>query len=678
MSSEDRVRGGADRQLPMAFTEHRGPVGRGGRTGTNPAARAGLAVALSGLVVVAVFGLRGLLAVFLAVAVGVVASWILGMSPLPSGLRRDASRQRGSAGTWGRDRPLPDVAELGRAVPGWLVAAVPAVLVAGLVAWLLGPLALVAVVVLAGLGFAGYRLVGTLAAPDQPPLSERLRREEVRDRLPGTGEAGQEVPRWLVAAVPAVLIAGLVAWLLGPLALVAVVVLAGLGFAGYRLVGTLAAPDQPPLSERLRREEVRDRLPGTGEAGQEVPRWLVVAAAALLLTGLVTWLLGPLALVAVVVLAGLGFAGHRLVRILAAPDQPPLSERLRREEVRDRLPGTGEAGQEVPRWLVAAVPAVLLTGLVTWLLGPLALVAVVVLAGLGFAGYRLVRILDVPVGADRGRPDRRGLWLRLGEELPWRRNRAGPSEAGRRLLSWPLTLGSRSSLVGPGHDGPDAPERVHGVGTPELPEERSWARHWSRLIEGARSQRAEPVPDPAWNRTPRPSRQQDGTPASGAVDGAEVAEHHPAEAVSAPAWTPGTLTQRLDHQNRPGPVPATGGGDHGEATKLHHPPTPAVQAWTPRAHTRPVHHQGNTAPVPAAGEGPATRPGPDPNPTPTAEVAPASTPWQWGGPPQRAGQAAPWTSGPSARVTSPTWPAAWSNCPAGWWWRRPHCSSPAW
>ncbi len=835
----------------MATTEHRERERGSGRPRITPVARAGVAVALSALTVVWMFGPRGLLAASLAVAVGLGTAWALGMSVPLSALRGDPSSGRGLfVGSWPLDPGGSGLAEALEQVPRWLLVAVAAVPVAGLVGWLLGPFTVVALVVAAGLGLTGYRLVRNLAVPvegdqDRPATSRpsprfpgelpwRRHRPEGKhvgargpswwvpvpsqagssgpdgatatqqrdDRTEAAEHPGQRrwdgqrsartepllhqrfhrpappsasgsshpehdpaAPAWMSrastqpvepdlgdpASVPTTEVGAGGHLTGGPGSTVAdpapsegdhaeatdhqpstKPALAVADRAGVRrdadrrsAPGGWSRPsptqwqwDGRPQGADHRRRTLVERLEAgkrglldrVGEPG-EVPGWLMAAVPAVLLAGLMALLLGPLALLVVALLGGLGFGGYRLAQGLAVPDQrdlsdlrrlgqarqhlrrsaperPSLPELLRLGDARERLLGSGGVLPDVPGWVPAAVAAVLVTALVAWLLGPLALLVVAVLAGLGFAGHRLVRILTVPVEGD-DRPAA-GPGPRLGRDLPWRRDRPEADALIRRLTwrrdrpegsqpvrrqpSWSPSVLFRSLATGPGPAGASAPERDHWVETSELPEERKWAEQWSRLTE---QQHARTAPAP-----PAPTGGRPGL-----------------ATVPAQAWTPRAHTRPIHHQTDPAPIPAAGDGNHPEATgrQCGHPaPAPAVDdrregtngqtdtvpiprarpgdgaqatkghqdepapapvpgkgagsvsangqagtarvpAWTPRAHTQPIQaHRPDPAPGPSVVDGAGTRPDRDQGPRTSVAAPPRPEPWQWDGRPQGA------------------------------------------
>jgi hypothetical protein len=157
------------------------------------------------------------------------------------------------------------------------------------------------------------------------------------------------------------------------------------------------------------------------------------------------------------------------------PVQRPDRPRGRRSEVLHAglfaLPGPLA---RVPGWLVGVVPALLVVGLLGWLAGPAAMVAVVVVAGLGVAGYRLVRTLGLP--GDLGSPDGgAGAAPRrpVAGTLPWKQPQFRSDHGRRQGATTPDT--ARFPSAGPSHEvrvsGPAGWDRTtqafqHGPGQP--------------------------------------------------------------------------------------------------------------------------------------------------------------------------------------------------------------------
>lgn len=101
---------------------------------------------------------------------------------------------------------------------------------------------------------------------------------------------------------------------------------------------------------------------------------------------------------------------------------------------------------------MVAVPAVLIAGLLGWLVEPAAMVAVVVLPVLGLVGYRLARIFGAP--GDRGSRDGDAVPAPrrpIAGTLPWERAQAHSDH--RRGQGVATAATGRMPSIRPGHEG---------------------------------------------------------------------------------------------------------------------------------------------------------------------------------------------------------------------------------
>ncbi|MDP9071393.1 MAG: hypothetical protein M3N68_08940, partial [Actinomycetota bacterium] len=353
------------------------------------------------------------------------------------------------------------------------------------------------------------------SVPELPQTRRRAR------RWSGLVDGLQRVPPVVPGVAAGLIAAGALSWFVGPLALVVLGALAIVGSAGREVVQILripaeAEPDHrpPPASpgrvagtsrgergqDGARRgnadqaESERPPLPGGRPPERRPParRWsgavrrlrrtppaLVAVAAGLAASGVVLLLLDARALLLLGVVSIVGLGGYEAARALLAAVG-------RRREGRPSPDARGGTRPRAGRWSILldrlrrippVIPAVVAglvgAGALVWVLGPLALLILGLLAVVGVGGHEVVRSFRVPE--------------------PEEGARSAPSPRDEVVVASPREEGRAATASGRDGDGGAAKP------APEPADARPWARRWTGLTErlGRDAAAAPPSPPPS-------------------------------------------------------------------------------------------------------------------------------------------------------------------------------------